>query len=220
MAVKIPRTRLVMEVGETKDVETSQTERQDAWECVQESLFARENPKGHEIEQSEGISSRNPKDVSAGWRAGHPPSHHSLVAAIKDGRRRRLPPFPTPPINPIKSPAAAAQLTRSGCKNQDKFAKKLGYMALGVPGLGGIVARYTHDGHEGLCEAAILVVAPLLLLIVISVQRGPVILRTWRWRWRAHLCVPIPRDRRVALPADADAWEDVTCEARLLAQLH
>ncbi|KAJ6498640.1 hypothetical protein DFH09DRAFT_1446394 [Mycena vulgaris] len=49
--------------------------------------------------------------------AGQPPSHQSLVAAIKDGRRHRIPRSPTPAINAIKCPAARAQLTRSGLKN-------------------------------------------------------------------------------------------------------
>ncbi|KAJ6498641.1 hypothetical protein DFH09DRAFT_1103088 [Mycena vulgaris] len=49
--------------------------------------------------------------------AGQPPSHQSLVAAIKDGRRHRIPRSPTPAINAIKCPAARAQLARSGLKN-------------------------------------------------------------------------------------------------------
>ncbi|KAJ6580346.1 hypothetical protein DFH09DRAFT_1076608 [Mycena vulgaris] len=55
-----------------------------------------------------------------------PGSHHCVVAAIKDGRRRRLAPSPMLAINPIKGAAPRTELARSGLKNDDKLARKLG----------------------------------------------------------------------------------------------
>ncbi|KAJ6549025.1 hypothetical protein DFH09DRAFT_1087096 [Mycena vulgaris] len=64
-----------------------------------------------------GVSKKRVPPIRRQRWAGQPPSHQSLVAAIKDGRRHRIPRSPTPAINAIKCPAPRAQLARSGLKN-------------------------------------------------------------------------------------------------------
>ncbi|KAJ6555670.1 hypothetical protein DFH09DRAFT_1084841 [Mycena vulgaris] len=62
-----------------------------------------------------------------------PGSHHCVVAAIKDGRRRRLAPSPTLAINPIKGAAPAHRTRALRPQNDDKLARKLGFASYVPP---------------------------------------------------------------------------------------
>ncbi|KAJ6568303.1 hypothetical protein DFH09DRAFT_1080689 [Mycena vulgaris] len=79
------------------------------------------------------LSRRSLRRVAPSVPSGQPLSHHCVVAAIKDGRRRRLAPSPTLAINPIKGAAPRTELARSGLKNDDKLVRKLRFASYVTP---------------------------------------------------------------------------------------